>query len=142
MDWWLIPLGLSVAVLLRLLWVAAFHPDETVSAMPELDGYVPGEQSATRPADGAAREDLPSDQSIPVEPPPGSGPTIVSEAEPAGDGVDARSVSTTDTETGADDEATDGGGTWIELDIEPLFPSSDRLQIVDLTEAEDPEVTP
>ncbi len=140
MDWWLIPLGLSFAVLLRLLWVAAFHPGETVSAMPELDGYVPGEQGATRPAD-AATDDLANGHQIAVEPPTEFGQSIVSEPEHPGEGVDARSVPVAGTGA-ADDETSDDGGTWIELDIEPLFPSSDKLQIVDLTEAEDPEVTP
>ena len=142
MDWWLILLGLSIAVLLRLLWVAAFHPGETVSALPELDGYVPGEQSVTGPGDDAVREDLSSGHQTAVEPPTESDSSIASEPEPADDGVAARSLSAAGTEAGPDDEASDDGGIWIELDLEPLFPSSDKLQIVDLTEAEDPEVTP
>ena len=35
----------------------------------------------------------------------------------------------------------DDDGIWIELDIEPLFPSSQSRQIVDLTEEHDPEST-
>ena len=100
MDWWLIPAVLAVAVLARLLWVAVFRPDETGSAMPELDGH-----AAREP--GAARRD----------------------------------GSEVDYSARRDGEAADDGGIWIELDIEPLFPSSER-QIVDLTEEQDPEVSP
>lgn len=95
MDWWLIPIGLAVLALLRYLWVAAFNGRDTVSAMPELDGYVPGERGG-------------------VEPP---------------------------RETASDPQReVDDGGTWIEIDIEPLFASSESRQIVEVTE--DPEVTP
>lgn len=107
MDWWLVPIGLGVAVLLRFVWVA-FHRRETVSAMPELDGYVPG----------ASREEDPLEA---TEPPTG----------PAAGGDAAR-----------DGEGAGGDGIWIELDIEPLFASSETAQIVDLTEEQGPEATP
>ena len=44
-------------------------------------------------------------------------------------------------ETGDDAGGADDPGTWIEIDIEPLFPSSDSsvTHLVDLTEEHDPE---
>ncbi len=44
-------------------------------------------------------------------------------------------------ETADDLAGTDGLGTWIEIDIQPLFPSSDSAvtHLVDLTEDHDPE---
>ncbi|MDH3248711.1 MAG: hypothetical protein OEQ47_07105 [Acidimicrobiia bacterium] len=105
MDWWLVPVGLGVAVLLRVVWVA-FHTRETVSAMPELDGYVPG----------GSREGDPLEATEPRTGPAAGG---------ARDGEDAG-----------------GDGIWIELDIEPLFSSSETARIVDLTEEQDPEATP
>ena len=105
--------------MLRFLWVAAFHPDETVSSVPQLDSYVPGERSGTSPMVGASQSDPSNATPSTIE------PSIESDqAHEPGEGV------------------VDDDGIWIELDIEPLFSSSDRPRIVDLTEAEDPEVTP
>lgn len=110
MDWWLVPVGLGVAVLLRFVWVA-FHTRENVSAMPELDGYVPGGSVGSREGD-------------PLE-------AMEPRTGPAAGGDSAR-----------DGEDAGGDGIWIELDIEPLFSSSETSRIVDLTEEQDPEATP
>lgn len=132
MDWWLIPIAIGVVALLWFLWVAAFHPAETVSSMRELDGYVPGTRDPDEPSGHAAETDTPTGEwrsarlSTRTHTTPGSeaddpsnDPTVVAGAEP---GV-----------------ADDDGGIWIELDITPLFPSSGHQSVVDLTEVEDPE---
>ncbi len=138
MDWWLIPLGIGVAVLLRFVWVAAFHPDETVSAMPELDGYVPGGYANGEPTGNDAEDALRAEARSVGEAP--SGRTKGHESELVEWGDDLREVDRSGTDAGV--ATDDDGETWIELDITPLFPSSESRQIVDLTEAEDPEVTP
>lgn len=126
MDWWLIPVGIAVIALVWLLWAAAFHTGETVSALPELDGYVPGESDLSR-SDTAKQdpqvvepsEGAPNDQA--------AGADAVGTARPAeGDSGGA--------------ESDEEDGIWIEIDIEPLFASSESRQIVEVTE--DPEVTP
>lgn len=126
MDWWLVPVGIAVVVLLWFLWEAAFHSRETVSAMPELEGYVPAESDLARSRSGDSMHDpLAVDQS--------------SERSTTGRTLDSHSdeevPSTEATESEVDDD-----GIWIEIDIEPLFASSESRQIVEVTE--DPEVTP
>lgn len=136
MEWWFIPIGLGLAALARLLWVAALHSGETVSSVPELDGYVPGDHStrvavapkalSPRNADaGDGSASAPIDvgdgsASAPLEPDDGPDPAAVDDSGPPDPGVG-------------------DGEIWIELDIEPLFSSSQTSRLVDLTE--DPEAS-
>jgi hypothetical protein len=129
MDWWLIPVGIAVVVLLWYLWVAAFQSGETVSALPELEGYVPGESDLSRSE--TAQQDLPAVEPS-AEVPPNDRAAGANAAETARPGEGESEGN----------ESHDDDGIWIEIHIEPLFASSESRQIVELTEAEDPEVTP
>ena len=128
MDWWHIPVAIGVVALLWFLWVAAFHPAETVIAMRELDGYVPGSHD---PGD-APEADTPTGGI--TGPPTGSDPPSEPASEPADSREDPQGAACAGPDVTADD-----GGIWIELDITPLFASSEHRSVVDLTEVEDPE---
>ena len=114
MAWWLIPAAIVIAAVLRLIWVAAFHPRERVAAMPELEGYIPGDRS-TEPLSATAIDDRQSQ---------------------GGDGG-MEAMDAPENESEADED----GGVWIELDVEPLFPSSER-SVIDLTGERAPESRP
>ena len=137
MDWWLIPLGIAAAALLRFVWVVAFQPGETVSAVPELSAYVPVEPGAGRSV-GCAEDDAPTVRPSAVVPVTSPGRDVDSEPDQIDQG--APGVAVAETELIADGDADQNDGIWIELDITPLFPSSESRQIVDVAEAEDPEV--
>ncbi len=139
MDWWLIPLGIAAAALLRFVWVAAFHPRETVSAVPELSAYVPVEPGAGRSV-GRAGDATPTVRPSAVAPTTSPGRDV--DSEPIQTDQVAPGVAVVETELIAAGDTDQNGGIWIELDITPLFHSSESRQIVDVTKIEDPEVTP
>jgi hypothetical protein len=141
MDWWLIPVGIAVLVMLRLLWVAAFHPGETVSAVPELDGYVPGGRSGSGSPDEPGHQAPSSGASSGAPSRTQSGESIHTEPEAPSDGRPGGTSYVADPGSIAESAADDEDGIWIELDIEPLFPSSDSsvTHLVDLTEEQDTE---
>jgi len=63
MDGWQVLAVIASVVfagaMLRLVWVAAFHPGDTVSTVPELDGYGRGQRSGAQVGQ-SPKEDSPT----------------------------------------------------------------------------------
>ena len=136
MDWWLIPVVIGGSALLWFLWAEVFHRAETVSALRELDAYVPGIDNRGDRSGDVPQADLPAGER-PIE------RSRIESRLMSGPGSEAGEPSD-DSPGAADAErhvAAGDDGIWIELDIRPLFPSSGHRSVVGPTQAENPERT-